>query len=155
MTHEQPINAPIDFRPFPFDAGFAHHVGPLFWCKDRAPPALGFRVLDHHVNPAGVCHGGMMVTVMDMALGIAMARAGKFKGFVPTVNMTTDFLRPAKHGDWLESKVEFGRASRRMAFAEGLLIGPDGPVLRCNGIGKLPNKDDPVFGSVRVDPTRR
>jgi len=96
-----------------------------------------------------------MVTVMDMALGIAMARAGKFKGFVPTFNMTTDFLMPAKHGDWLESKVEFGRASRRMAFAEGLLIGPDGPVLRCNSIGKLPNKDDPVFGSVRVDGARR
>jgi len=96
-----------------------------------------------------------MVTVMDMALGVAMARAADFKGFVPTVNMTSDFLMPAKHGDWLESKVEFGRASRRMAFAEGLLIGPEGPVLRCNGIGKLPSKTDPVFGQVRVIDTRR
>ena len=33
----------------------------------------------------------------------------------------------------------------RMGFASGLLIGPEGPVMRCNGIAKLPNANDKRF----------
>jgi hypothetical protein len=34
-----------------------------------------------------------------------------------------------------------------MGFADGFLVGPHGPVLRCNGICKLPRADDPRFGA--------
>ncbi len=140
---------PAGFVDFPVYEGFPNHIGPLYMCVDEARAALGFRVLPHHVNPVGICHGGAMMSVMDMAIGMAILRERKSASFVPSVNLTFDFIKPARIGDWLESEVDFVRNTRRLGFAQGLLNGPDGPVLRCSGICKLPREDDPTFGRDR------
>ena len=38
-------------------------------------PQLGFEVLPHMCNPARVCHGGMMMTVLDSGLAFILHAA--------------------------------------------------------------------------------
>ena len=98
---------PEGFQPFTLDEGFVNHVGPLYWRIDGEVGALGFVVQDHHMNPAGVCHGGMMMTVMDMAVGFNVQLAAKTEAFSPTIQMSYDFLKPAFKDQWLVSEIDF------------------------------------------------
>jgi len=146
-------NPPDGFEPFPFAQGFATLVGPIFQrlgeVDGRTNLALGFRVAPHHCNPAGICHGGMLMTVMDIAIGVNTAIAAQTQTFTPSVNLTYDFLRPGMIGEWLETRIDFAHTTKRTGFAAGLLIGPNGPVLRANGICKIPSAEDPRFGGKR------
>lgn len=138
-------DVPAGFVPLPLSVGFIERVGPVF--VEPEAQLLGFRVADHHCNPLGICHGGMMMTVMDMAIAMAIIKVSGAETFTPSVNLTYDFLRPAKRGEWLQSNVDFAHATRRTGFANGYLMGPAGPVMRANGICKLPRADDPEFGT--------
>ena len=139
------VGVPEGFQPFTLDDGFVGHVGPLYWRIDGEVGALGCVVQDHHMNPAGICHGGMMMTVMDMAVGFNVQLAAKTEAFSPTIQMSYDFLKPALKDQWLVSEIDFRHTTRRLGFASGLMLGPDGPVLRCNGLAKLPSANDPRF----------
>ncbi|HZD26070.1 MAG TPA: PaaI family thioesterase [Alphaproteobacteria bacterium] len=148
-SDDQPIPAevPAGFQPFPYEMGFVERIGPLYWARRGERGVLGFRVMEHHANPVGICHGGMMMTVMDMAVGFNLRLLMGHEAFVPSVQLSFDFLQPGRLGDWLESAVDFTFTTRRLGFANGLLVGADGPVLRCSGICKLPRTDDPRFGA--------
>ena len=138
-------NPPDGFVPFPFSDGFADLVGPIFYAERGDASALGFRVAPHHCNPAGICHGGMMMTVMDMAIGTAIARVAGESSFTPSVNLTYDFVAPGYAGDWLESSVEWVHNTYKTGFANGFLTGPKGPVLRANGICKIVRGEHKTF----------
>ncbi len=136
---------PEGFEPFAHADGFADHVGPLFMAIRDGKSSLGFFVEPHHCNPAAICHGGMMMTVMDMAIGVAVAMAAENSGFTPSVNLTYDFVAPGYPGDWLESKVDWVHTTYKTGFANGYLIGPKGPVMRANGICKIVRGKDERF----------
>ena len=101
------------------------------------------------MNPAGICHGGMMMTLMDMAVGMNVQLAAETDAFSPTIQMSYDFLKPAFKDQWLVSEIDFRHTTRRLGFASGLMIGPDGPVMRCNGLAKLPSANDPRFARAK------
>tara|TARA_R110002167_G_scaffold38508_2_gene120028 strand:+ start:124 stop:651 length:528 start_codon:yes stop_codon:yes gene_type:complete len=136
---------PDGFEPFPETDGFVAHVGPLYWAVREGRGYLGFRVDKRHVNPAGICHGGMMMTVMDMVIGFNVQLGLDRAVFVPSVQCTYDFLRPGKLGDWLEGSTDFVHLTRRTGFANGYLTGSEGPVVRCNGIAKIPGENNTQF----------
>lgn len=137
---------PAGFQLLPEQAGFAHHVGPIYWRVDGEKGIMAFRVAEIHLNPAGICHGGMMMSVMDMSLGFNNRLTSGRGAFPPTIQLSYDFLQPAQLGDWLESDVSFTYNTPRMGFANGFLVGPRGVVLRCSGICRLPRPDDPRYG---------
>ncbi len=141
-------SAPEGFVPFPFEQGFSALIGPLFFRPSGKDVAFGFRVEDKHANPAGICHGGMMMTVADMAIGFAALVKSKRKSFPPSINNTYDFLAPARIGDWLETRIPFVSVTGSMAFADGFVFNGDQPVMRFNGICKLPRDDDPRFSGL-------
>ncbi len=146
MTTETQTAVPEGFEPFAHDLGFASHVGPIYMRVNGTRVDLGFRVEAHHCNPIGICHGGMMMTVMDMAIGVGIAAHAGIRKFTPSVNLTYDFLRPGELGEWLQSDVDFAHTTRRTGFASGFLVGPKGPVMRANGICKIPTSDQSRFG---------
>jgi uncharacterized protein (TIGR00369 family) len=143
--HDRETGIPEGFGPFPQVEGFAVHIGPIYWRRNAEGADIGFRVLPHMCNPAGICHGGMMMTVMDMAVGVAATFAARTTKFAPSVNLSCDFLQPGQLGDWLQSKVDFTFTTRRTGFASGLLVGSNGPVMRANGIVKIPSEGDTRF----------
>ncbi len=102
---------PEGFRPLRFNMGFIAAVGPLYGKWDGTRLAMGFRVEPRHCNPGQVAHGGMLATFADMFIPIAARLQGKADvGFAPTVNLTLDYIAPAKLGAWVEGTADFLRA---------------------------------------------
>lgn len=133
-------DVPAGFAPLGIRMGFLESNGPLFlrWADGRA--TLGFRVGLRHCNPGSVCHGGMLATFTDMLLPIAARLQSKVEmGFLPTINLTCDFLAPAPVGSWVEGRAEAVRATRNLLFVQGLATADGTACLRANGIFKITN----------------
>lgn len=143
---------PQGYQPFPQGDGYADLIGPLYVKLADGDVSIGFKVEQRHCNPAQICHGGMLMSVMDMALGMGAAIQGGIEKFLPSMNLTHDFIQPGQLGDFIYSKVDFVEAKRRFVFANGYLIGANGPVLRANGIMKIPSGDNATFQFKTADP---
>ena len=138
---------PPGFAPFDIRMGFLESNGPLYlqWADERV--TLGFRVGLRHCNPGNVCHGGMLATFADMLLPVAARLQSKTEmGFLPTVNLTCDFLAPAPLGSWVEGQAQAVKATRNLLFAQGLATADGMACLRASGIFKITNPDSTKRG---------
>ena len=99
------------------DAGaFLDHVGPVY--VRAADGALGLRVDDRHLNVAGTAMGGLLASLVDAAFGRAIRAEADGDAAVATVSLTTDYLRPARPGAWLQAQAEVERLTGRLAFGD-------------------------------------
>lgn len=114
---------------------------------------LGMRVIEPHLNTQSVCHGGMLATVADGALGIAVALAVERRKAYVTVSLTADFLSSAKLGDWLEAHVQLTRQGKRLVYASCDLRVGDRHVLRSSAVFSLVDRPppNPPAGSTPID----
>jgi uncharacterized protein (TIGR00369 family) len=150
MTANEEV--PPGFAPLGIRMGFLESNGPLYlrWADERA--TLGFRVGPRHCNPGNVCHGGMLATFADMLLPIAARLQSKIEmGFLPTINLTCDFLAPATLGSWVEGQAQAVTATRNLLFAQGLAMADGVACLRANGIFKITNPDSTKRGDFSRD----
>lgn len=117
---------------------FTKLVGPIYRSQAELekyePVRFGFRVSQQHCNPRMVCHGGMLATFLDVALACTLFELPDVSGPLPTISMTLNYLAPAPCGDWIESRVTVPKLGARLGFAQAMLIGPRGPILRGSGI---------------------
>jgi uncharacterized protein (TIGR00369 family) len=124
--------------------------GPLYRKRDGERFVLGLRVERRHCNPMPTCHGGMLMTFVDMAMAMGINYQEKLGRFLPTINITTDFLAPAQIGAWLEGRTDVLRMTRTMVFAQCLVTADGVNVVRANGIFKigaeLKRPSDPAGG---------
>jgi uncharacterized protein (TIGR00369 family) len=143
---------PEGFRPFKPNMGFLQSHGPLYGKWTGTYLLLGFRVEERHCNPGMVAHGGMLATFADMLLPIAARFQSKEEmGFVPTVNLTCDFLAPAPLGAWVEGKAEPIKLTRNLLFAQGIATADGETVLRANGIFKITSKGSTKSGDLTFE----
>lgn len=131
---------PAGFIELPFGGGehFLTLTGPLWAKREKDKLVLGFRVERRHCNIGGVCHGGMLMTFADMqlSLGARFDSEGEF-GFMPTVNLTADFLAPASLGAWVEGRTDLLRVTRNFLFCQCIITSNGAPVVRASGIMKV------------------
>ena len=76
---------------------------------------------EHHTNPNGVMHGGVITTMMDSALGAALgALRGEAARRDPhaTVEMNASFLSGARPGDRIVVEGRVIRMGKTIAFGE-------------------------------------
>ena len=142
MTDSQ--NIPSGWRPLEFGDALAHlethfadHIGPFYVRDVAGGRQIGFQVMPHMCNPAGISHGGMLMSAMDMGLAFVLhAHLGGHR-FTPTASMNFDFLTPGQLGDFLICEGECTRATKSTGFVSGRLIGKDGPVMTGSAIFKI------------------
>jgi uncharacterized protein (TIGR00369 family) len=119
---------------------FTKLIGPIYVSHEALDPGepvrFGFRVSQQHCNPRLVCHGGMLASMLDLVLACALLHSPGVKGPLPTISMTLDYLAPAHCGEWIESRVTVLRVGGSVGFAQALLHGPGGIVLRGSGVFK-------------------
>ena len=131
---------PAGYKPLPAASPFNGLVGPLFVRQAAERTSAGLRVADKHANSRGICHGGVLATLADLALGYAlMAKIGARGGFV-TAHLDLDYAGAAQVGDWIYSEVEVQRVGARLAFATGYLCVGKSRVVRASGIFALPGR---------------
>ena len=92
----------------------------------------------HHLNNSGVVHGGVICTLLDVAMGsVARVKAG---APVMTVDMHVMFLAPARGSIIAEGRVI--RAGRSIVFAEAEARTETGEtVARSTGVFKRAQSD--------------
>jgi uncharacterized protein (TIGR00369 family) len=127
----------------PIPEGFAHLdrgspfvalLGPIFHKTSGRHHVIGLRIEHKHTNIRGIAHGGMLVTLADTALGIALSLETDGKRPMVTANLSTDFLDAAHPGDWVEAHVDIQRIGARLAFASCHLMIDGKRILRASGV---------------------
>ncbi|MEO8716883.1 MAG: PaaI family thioesterase [Burkholderiales bacterium] len=133
---------PDGYQPLPAASPFNELVGPLHEKRAAGAFSIGLRVEQKHCNSRGICHGGVLATLADLALGYAlMARIGARGNFV-TAHLDLDFAGTAELDDWIQSEVEVQRVGSRLAFATGYLRVGESRVVRMSGIFAMPGRAD-------------
>lgn len=133
-------DVPPGFRPLRLDDGFMGHNGPLYARRDsvNGQTVFGFRVMPHLCNRAAICHGGWLSSAMDTILPLTARLDGGVPGnFLFTVQLSLDFVEPAKLGDWVEGRAEVLRRTKRMVFIQGLLDLGGSTCVRGSGIFRI------------------
>jgi uncharacterized protein (TIGR00369 family) len=131
---------PAGFKALPAASPFNELVGPLHEKPAEGTVALGLRVARKHCNSRGICHGGVLATLADLALGYAlMAKIGVRSNFV-TAHLDLDYAGTAALDDWIHSAVDVQRIGSRLAFATGYLCVAERRVVRMSGIFALPGR---------------
>jgi len=145
MSHQLPI--PDGFRPLHRGGPFLAMLGPLYYRKDEQDRSvIAMHIEEKHLNIRGIAHGGMLVTLADSALGIALSMSRTPPQPMVTVNLSTDFADSAHPGDWVEAHVDIQRVGKRMAFANCYLHVGDKRILRASGVFALMPPHQPQEG---------
>ncbi len=145
----------VDFERGRPETTFNGHIGNIYVKRGekgtRDEFVMGFRVHQHMCNPAGGLHGGMMMTVADLVGTMGGGNLAGLRKFLPTVNMTFDFVAPAKVGDWVEGRPELVRATRSLLFTNIYLTVGETKILRASQVAKIPSGDGLAFGKAKLD----
>jgi uncharacterized protein (TIGR00369 family) len=132
---------PAGYKPLPAASPFNELVGPLHEKRAEGTVSLGLRVDRKHSNSRGICHGGVLATLADLALGYGlMAKMGGTRGGFVTAHLDIDYAGAAAIGDWIHSEVEVQRVGARLAFATGFLCVGEKRIVRMSGIFALPGR---------------
>jgi len=130
-----------DYKIMPFPDRYSNVVGPYYSRMDGDRPLIGLPITEFHVSPRGVCHGAVIASLADHQSLPASVMAGLTERFAATINMSLDFIFPAKLGDWLELKTDLLKATRQFLFTQAVIR---------NGEGALVARSSAIF---KFDPT--
>ena len=114
---------------------FTTHNGPLYLREEEGSFVQGIRLRDRHCNGAAIVHGGMLLTFVDGVMGVMAFR--ETGTLCVTIRMVSDFLSPARAGEWLDGRGVVTRVEDGFAFCEGMLYVGHRDVLKASGVFKL------------------
>lgn len=123
-------------QPPPGAGAFGRHLGAEL--PETLPDGEGFEVhLDvgePHENADGVLHGGVAMSLLDIAMAGAVKRTLQPGERTSTVSMTIDFLRPVGRGRIVARGI-VERRGRTIAFPSAELFDAEGRLSgRASGI---------------------
>lgn len=117
--------------------GHMGQIGPLW---SQSLPTGGWRygmlMEAHHLNPAGMVHGGVMLTLADHAMSAVAWQHSQRQPCV-TVQLDSHFVAAGKEGDWVECEVQISHSTRSMVFARAELRARGQLLLSAQGILKV------------------
>ena len=101
------------------DIPFIKDLGIEFVSAENGRAVVALDLAPRHLNSWSVAHGGVLMTLLDVAMAVAGRSLNAGAGGGVTVEMKTSFLQPAHAGSrLLVSGYAFHR-STTMAFCEG------------------------------------
>jgi uncharacterized protein (TIGR00369 family) len=140
-------DAPDGFAPLFRNSPYTDAIGPLYYRKEGRDLVIAIRALAKHANARGLVHGGLLMTIADIALGYSMAFCEDPPVSLITASITADFAGSAKVGDWIEAHVDVQKIGTRLAFANAYLFVDGQRILRASGVylraGQLDNAHAP------------
>jgi acyl-coenzyme A thioesterase 13 len=102
--HFQPLN------PSPF----SELIGPVYIRDAESAPVLGVRVSGEHANRRGRAHGGLLMTLADIAVSRAAAARVPPGATFATADLHISFLESVSEGQWLEAVPSLDRLGRSL-----------------------------------------
>ena len=138
------LRVPDGFQTLDWSRGFGRQIGPLYHKTDASGRVMAFRVEDHHTNGLKNAHGGMLMTMADLAWGnvVSFERST----FWVTVRLTCDFLAAARLGDWVEGTGELISAEDDVYIVRGRVWSGDRTLVTGTGLFKALGPREPRLG---------
>jgi len=130
------MGAPPGFTETRLIDPFEIHVGPVFEHGEKGARVFGFRVDKRHINMRGIIHGGMLMTFADAAFGQAAWDACDHADVV-TLNMQSQFLAPAREGDWVQVAPVLTRRTKSLIFLRGDFMVDAAPIFSVSSVWKI------------------
>jgi acyl-coenzyme A thioesterase 13 len=127
-------DAPDGFAPLFRNSPYTDTIGPLYYRKEGRDLVIATRALAKHANARGLVHGGLLMTIADIAIGYSMAFREDPPLSLVTASITADFAGSAKVGDWIEAHVDVQKIGIRLAFANAYLVVDGQRILRASGV---------------------
>jgi uncharacterized protein (TIGR00369 family) len=118
MTRSPPrkSSSPI---PFPVRVPFVESLGIELHALGEGTAELRIDLNAAHLNTWDVAHGGVVMTLLDVAMAMA-ARGGHAQATgVATIEMKASFMRPAEHR--LRAEARLLHRTATLAFCEAML----------------------------------
>jgi uncharacterized protein (TIGR00369 family) len=128
------VDVPDGFVPYENQGPFLEHVGPIHVREDGEKLVLGLRAEGRHANHRGTVQGGLLSTFADFALGRAIEADAEDERERATVSLTVDYLKPARVGDWIESRARVDRVGGTLAFADCSLTVEGREIVRARAV---------------------
>lgn len=124
-----------EVRHFGQADGFSALIGPLLSRSEDGHWVHGIRVEARHLNARGVVHGGLIASLADQALGMAVWDA---LGHHPcaTVQLNVQYVAAGREGDFLTVRSEVIRTTRSVVFVRGLVNAGELTVAMADGVWK-------------------
>ncbi len=107
------MSIPDSFEPLN-PSPFSELIGPIYIRADEGVPVLGVRVGAEHANRRGRAHGGLMMTLADIAVSRASAATVPPGALIATADLTISFLESVGEGQWLEAVPSVDRQGRSL-----------------------------------------
>jgi acyl-coenzyme A thioesterase PaaI-like protein len=132
---------PEGFRELDVTDDFVRLIGPLWYKAEDERLRVGLPLEPRHGNPMGWAHGGLLVTVADMVMGAGSGHATAIRWPHPTISLSTEFVRGARLGQWLEGTARIARRTANFCFCSCDLTCGGEIVLVASGVFKVPDVD--------------
>ena len=130
----QAEDPPSGFEAYAEPSGFLERIGPLLQKRTGDRVTFGVRIAEYHCNRRGMAHGGLLVTLADVALGKTGEWFSQPSVSLLTASLTVDFYGAARLGDWLEAVTDVTRVGRQVAFGNCYLRVEDKILARASGV---------------------
>ena len=102
--------------------GFREHVALQVEPEDDGSSRVVLDAGEQHLNPHGTVHGGVLATMIDVAMGTAVVTTG---GESPvTVSLTVTYMEPGRPGR-LEARAKVRKRGKRLLVVEGQVVQDD------------------------------
>jgi uncharacterized protein (TIGR00369 family) len=127
-------NPPAGFAVLDRTSPYIEAMGPFYWKVDGKQRIVAVRAEEKHINSRGFVHGGVLCGLADLAIGYNLAYLQAPPLPLVTANLTVDFAGTAKHGDWLECRVDIQRVGGRLAYANAYVWRGEERIVRASAI---------------------
>jgi acyl-CoA thioesterase len=101
------------------DIPFVKDLGVEFLAADAGRATIALQLQARHLNSWNVAHGGVVMTLLDVAMAVAGRSLDPLAGGGITVEMKTSFVQPGLAGSRLTASAHAFHRSSTMAFCEG------------------------------------
>ena len=128
------MDAPPGFETYDGAGPYLDFIGPILCKQDDEGLHFGLRAEERHANHRGTVQGGLLSTLADFAIGRAIGEESDDDTSRATVSLTVDFLRPAKPGDWIQTRARVDRVGSTLSFAECSLVVDDKEIVHARAV---------------------
>ncbi len=133
---------PTGFKLLPAGYGFTDVLFPLYRRVSDSGVEFGIFVSSQHLNSMQICHGGVLMMLADITAASGVNFSVGKKSGSPTINLSLDFVAPARVDTWIESRAELVSIRKRFGFCSGTIVSEDNLIARFNGTFYLPHDSD-------------
>lgn len=116
--------------------GFMGCAGPLWTRREGDSWAYAFLADAAHLNPAGVVHGGALLTLLDHAISSVAWEACARQPCL-TLQLDTHFIGPVRAGQLAQARARLVRRTGSLAFLHGEVAVEGGAVLTAQALMKV------------------